>query len=186
MTIRSFLKGLFGEALNRLEDGFTLPHSEYHSFHNIVIPGHCGTTEIDHVIVSRFGVFVVESKNWSGWLFGSEHDKTWTRISKRSKLQVRNPLRQNHGHLLALAKLLGLPANRIHSLVAIRGAEFKTPIPKGVVMGGYAKQVRQYNEEQFNAAELERILAALHSPSVANSWLARFRHKQLTKAKWST
>ena len=34
-----------------------------------------GTTQIDHIFVSHYGVFVVETKNTSGWIFGNERDR---------------------------------------------------------------------------------------------------------------
>lgn len=37
-----------------------------------------GTTQIDHILISPYGVFVIETKNYKGWIFGSAHQKKWT------------------------------------------------------------------------------------------------------------
>ncbi|MBL8755270.1 MAG: NERD domain-containing protein [Planctomycetes bacterium] len=183
MAIHSFLKGLAGEFLNRVGHRLYLPRKQYHTFHNIVIPSGTGTTEIDHVIVSEFGIFVVETKYWSGWFFGTEWDKHWTRVHFRSKRQVPNPLHQNYGHVMALSELLGMPPERFRPLVAIRGATFKTALPQGVVAGGYAKHVRRPRDPDLDPAEVAGVLAVLRSDRVGRGWIARLRHAWFTKAK---
>ena len=52
-----------------------LPKEDYHLIKNITLPTGDGTTQIDHILVSRFGVFVIETKNMKGWIFGSAHQK---------------------------------------------------------------------------------------------------------------
>jgi len=55
-----------------------------------------GYSQIDHVVLSPYGVFVIETKNYSGNISGSEKDKMWLRDDKYEFL---NPFRQNYGHL---------------------------------------------------------------------------------------
>ena len=43
------------------------------------------TTQIDHVVFSSYGIFVIETKNYSGWIFGQEHDRKWTQSFSRGK-----------------------------------------------------------------------------------------------------
>src|SRR6266550_2743982 len=49
------------------------PH--YHHFRKIILPTSRGSCEIDHLIVSPFGLFVIENKDRSGWIFGEESDR---------------------------------------------------------------------------------------------------------------
>lgn len=183
MSIATFFKGIAGELLNRIGHRLCLPRAQYHGFHNIVIPGGKGTTELDHVIVSSFGIFVVETKFWSGTIYGSEWDKRWTLFTRRSKQLVYNPLRQNFGHAKALADLLAIPVDRVGSVVAIRGAKFKTKVPKGVVLGGYAWHVRSAQTAKLDETELQRILDVLRSDQVGRGWVARLRHSWFTRAR---
>lgn len=67
----AWFKGVMGEALVNLSARLFLDKNKYHLIRNVTIPTGDGTTQIDHIIVSRFGVFVVETKNMKGWLFGS-------------------------------------------------------------------------------------------------------------------
>lgn len=81
-----------------------------------------GTSEIDVLLISHKGLFVFESKNFSGWIFGHQQQKYWTqslpvgRGYESSKLQFYNPIWQNAGHILHLKKLIGEDAP-IHSVV---------------------------------------------------------------------
>jgi hypothetical protein len=131
-------KGWFGEkmacrGLNRLDPQL------YRQFHDLYLP--CpdgqGTTQLDHVVVSPFGIFVIETKNYKGWIFGSGKQRQWTQQIYRTKHRFQNPLHQNHLHVKALTQFLGIPENRFHSLVFfIGGAAFKTPMPGNVLNHG--------------------------------------------------
>ena len=119
-----------------------------------------GTTQIDHIVVSSFGVFVIETKNMSGWIFGSEHQAKWTQTIHRSKYPFQNPIRQNYKHTKTLAHLLNMPHERFHSVVVFTSnAELKTKMPNNV---GHLKEmmvyIKSFNEEVFdNNAKLEVI-----------------------------
>jgi len=71
---------------------------------NLYIPKKDGsTTEIDLIMISQAGIFVVESKNYSGWIFGDEKSKNWTQTFKNGqKHRFFNPIWQNKGHISAL------------------------------------------------------------------------------------
>lgn len=89
-------------------------------------------TEIDHLIVSPVGVFVIESKNYSGYIFGSQHQAKWTQTLTGRKTQFMNPLRQNYKHCLAVSRLLGV-VDGVESLVLFHDkASFKTKLPPNV------------------------------------------------------
>jgi hypothetical protein len=112
----------------------SLHPSEYAILRDVTLPYEGGTTQIDHVVVSRFGIFVIETKNLSGWIFGSEWDSHWTQSFGHFRIEFQNPLRQNHAHLRALRALLGLRATKFHSLVVFTGkSEFKREMPLNVV-----------------------------------------------------
>lgn len=101
-----FNRGNYGEFLtfNYLEklDG-------YHKLMtNLYIPKEDGTTtEIDLVMISETGIYVFESKNYSGWIFGNEKHKNWTQsLQNKQKYQFLNPIWQNKGHINALKTVL--------------------------------------------------------------------------------
>ena len=81
------------------------------------------TTEIDVLMIEKNGVYVFESKNYSGWIFGNESQKTWTqtlpkgRGRKARKECFLNPVWQNKLHISALKNVLPDPDVPVYSLI---------------------------------------------------------------------
>ena len=79
---------------------------------NVYIPYNNQTKEIDVVMVHERGLFVFESKNYSGWIFGNAEQQKWTQCLKSGdKHQFYNPLKQNANHCKALGKFLDVSSN---------------------------------------------------------------------------
>ena len=74
-----WFKGLVGESMVNISAKLMLNKDDYHLIKNVTLPTEDGTTQIDHIIVSKYGIFVVETKNMKGWIFGSPNQPTWTR-----------------------------------------------------------------------------------------------------------
>ena len=98
---RPFLKGKRGEnfvSRKLLE----LDSEHYKVLGDLMLPslGNTNTTQIDHVVVSDFGIFCIETKSYSGWIFGNAQQRHWTQVLYRYKKQFYNPLRQNYAQVL--------------------------------------------------------------------------------------
>ena len=101
---------------------------------NVTLPTTDGTTQIDHILVTPAGIFVIETKHYTGWIFGAPQDSQWTQATYRKKSRFQNPLRQNYGHVKTLQSLFDLPENHFHSVVVFTAdAEFKTDLGPNVV-----------------------------------------------------
>ena len=127
-----WFKGRFGEFLiNRLLS--RLPASDYTLIKDVTLPTDEGTTQVDHIVVSTFGIFVVETKNMKGWIFGSKNQKQWTQKIYRHTAKFQNPLHQNYKHVKNLESLLGIDLSKLHSVIVFIGdSEFKTNMPENV------------------------------------------------------
>ena len=80
---------------------------KYRVFNDVLIADKEGrTAQIDHVIVSRYGVFVVETKNYKGSIYGTEYADRWTQAINGSKYEIPNPIKQNRGHMAVLWRVL--------------------------------------------------------------------------------
>jgi hypothetical protein len=144
---------------------------DYHLLNHLTLKSSGGTTQVDHVLVSRFGIFVIETKHYSGWIFANSNDRHWTQVLYRTKSRFQNPVRQNYRHVCAIRELLDfLPAEAVQSNVVFTGnAEFKTPMPDGVfTLAGYlahldrqAIEVMSANRVQFCVGRLETARLAL-------------------------
>ncbi|ATP59166.1 NERD nuclease [Pedobacter ginsengisoli] len=103
--IRPLIKGIVGEITVAFFLKF-LSKKDYRVMHNVTLYGNGYKSQIDHIIVSKFGVFVIETKNYKGWIMGSEHAQYWTQVIYKSKKRLYNPILQNHGHVKALKNTL--------------------------------------------------------------------------------
>lgn len=113
-----FNKGTFGEYLT-----FNMLHrldGEKRLLANVYLPkGDGTTTEIDLIMISQAGIFVFESKNFSGWIFGNESWKTWTQtLPRKHKYKFYNPIWQNKSHINALNNFFqGKYQGKFHSYI---------------------------------------------------------------------
>ena len=100
-------KGDVGEQIVKVAVLNKLDAAQYRHFSNLIIPAPNGTTQIDNIVVSPFGVFVIEAKYFQGWIFGGAKQEKWTHtLSRFEKYAFPNPIRQNYGHIKSLARLL--------------------------------------------------------------------------------
>ncbi len=128
------LKGLAGEMEVNQGLHLKLDKSVYTNHSDITLPlEDGGTTQVDHIVVSDFGIFVIETKNMTGWIFGNEKQRKWTQTIGRSRHPFQNPLRQNYMHTKTLANLLDLPHEYFQSIVVFTSkAKLKTRMPENV------------------------------------------------------
>ena len=84
---------------------------EYVVFNNLLFEDNEHSTQIDHIVVSPYGVFVIETKGYKGWISGGENSEYWTQTIYKSKHQFYNPIKQNAGHVRFLRHLLKGSAN---------------------------------------------------------------------------
>ena len=84
-----------------------LPKGRYLVINNLLLRTQSGgTTQIDHVVISVYGIFVIETKFYKGWIYGGENSEYWTQNIYGHKYPLRNPIHQNEGHIRALKHLL--------------------------------------------------------------------------------
>lgn len=84
----------------------------YYVYDNVMLKTKSGTTQIDHVVISNYGIFVIETKSHKGMIFGDCNGKNWTQVlfNKSGVLhyQFYSPYLQNYGHLKNISKQLGV------------------------------------------------------------------------------
>jgi hypothetical protein len=86
---------------------------------NLYLPIKDGnTTEIDMIMICNYGIFVIESKNYGGWIFGNDTNRTWTQtLPNGQKNKFYNPIMQNKTHITALKRLLGMDIELFFSYI---------------------------------------------------------------------
>ena len=164
-AFRPKVKGKIGECIVNFNTRLHLNGRDYRLIKDVTIPsGNGQSTQIDHVVVSPYGVFVIETKNYSGWIFGGADDSKWTSVHFRRKFSFQNPLRQNYAHICALSSLLNIPNTHIHGIVRFIGdARFKTGIPEGVFTKGHIRYIESFNETVFTDEEVCAIIQRIEA-----------------------
>ena len=162
-SLKSLVRGWIGEKMTSLAIFLSLDKKIYQRFHDVIINSPDGTTQLDHVIISPYGIFVIETKNMSGWIFGSEKDSNWTQSLNggRTKYKFQNPLRQNYRHTKCLSEYLGLDHGVMHSIVFFIGeCKLKTRMPKNVMVSGVRSYIKSFqqvllsDEQIFNSVNM--------------------------------
>jgi hypothetical protein len=148
-----------------------MPPDSWHLLNNVTLKLEKGTTQIDHVLISRFGVFVIETKHYKGWIFGDGKSKSWTQVLFHRKHRFQNPIQQNYKHVKAVQAALDfISPEQVIGLVVFTGeSTFKTTPPAGVhtlrslvtYLQGQKIEVLTENRMQFCVGRLECTRLAL-------------------------
>jgi Nuclease-related domain len=176
---RSFQNG--GEALVRRELQANFGSPDFHLLNHITLKLGDSTTQIDHILVSRFGVFVIETKDYSGWIFANAKHSTWTQVTYSGKFKFQNPIFQNLRHLQAVQELLDfLPPSAIKSVVVFVGsADFKTEVPAEVYsLSGLVEYIRNHSEEALSLNRVQFSVGRLETARLAVSGQTDLEHLQ--------
>ena len=143
-----------------------LSYKDYFLFNNLILPSENNkSTQIDHVVVSKFGIFVIESKDYQGWIFGDKNQPSWTQSlpGGKNKFQFQNPIHQNYAHIMALKALLPAVGEKLYGIVVFSNkSEFKTAMPENVInFSGLIGYIRKYNQEVISDNDLQLTIGRL-------------------------
>ena len=148
-------------------------------FTNLYIPRKDGTTtEIDLIYLSHHGIFVIESKNYSGWIFGNEKQKYWTQtFENKQKFRFFNPIWQNAAHISTLKGVLPEELSQhLHSLIVFNNqailkkvtvASENIHVIKREQLKGTLQQIKNTISDSLSPtqlAEISRLLSTFTHP----------------------
>jgi hypothetical protein len=154
---------------------------DYHLMNHVTLQMHDGTTQIDHILVSRFGVFIIETKEYKGWIFANTNQANWTQIIFKRRFKFQNPIFQNIRHVRAVRHLLEfLPPSAIKSVVVFTGeAEFRTKLPEGVFsLSEFIDYMREQTDEVMSINRLQFCVGRLETTRLAITGKTDVEHVQ--------
>lgn len=168
-----------------------LDPAHYVVLNDLMLPsnGNSSATQIDHLVVSNFGIFCIETKSYKGWIFGNANQEFWTQVIYRFKDRFYNPLRQNFAHIKAVENLLGPQRLKspIVSLVAFPDAD-KLKIT-GTDFVGYTRDVvrkiESYTATLYSDSERDEIFNLLASANIVDKNLRKLHNKEVRELKRS-
>ena len=169
-SIMNMVKGPLGEEKVAFKMWLSLDKGIYKRFHNTIIPSSNGTTQIDHILVSPHGIFIVETKNKGGWIFGSEKQAKWTQSFYGKKYSFQNPLRQTFRQKKILAEFLSVDETYIHTIIYFVGdCKFKTQLPSNVINSGLAKYIKMFVDKVLSIGEVDRVTKKLEKHNLEST-----------------
>ena len=128
-------------------------------FDNVIIPGENDkTSQIDHIYVCKYGVFVVETKNYAGRIYGTDGQLEWTQVLAygHSKNKLYNPVKQNGTHIMRLSDILNLDVT-FYSVVVFVKANIDNVDSDYVYKISDLKYLLHEMEEELNDSQVEEI-----------------------------
>jgi hypothetical protein len=137
----------------------------FQRFAGLIVRDERGTTEIDEVLVTPAGIFVIEKKDFNAWIFGSKDDEYWTAVyPNREKHRFQNPLRQNYRHIKALESALGVSRRVVSSVVVFsERSRLMKELPPEVLNSDYVGFVRSQERVVLSPEEFDSICSGLHA-----------------------
>jgi len=187
----ALFKGSAGEFKTKFISSIFLKE-EYQIFNDIIIQTSHGSTQIDHVVVSKYGLFVIETKNKTGWIFGAPEQANWTQVIFNKHYQFQNPLRQNYSHIQGLSEILGIEDNKLHSIVVFWGdCKFKSEMPVNVVKGGllrneFQNYIKSKDTILLTQKEINRICEQLSLAKENSGFFSHVHHVVDLKEKYNS
>ena len=162
------INGIIGEKavsiiLSRLDS------QKYKVINDVIVRVNGKTSQIDHLVISNYGIFVIETKNYKGWIVGDEKSEYWTQVIYSRKEKLYNPLRQNYGHVQALKNtLVDYPSIPYIPIVVFSiNADLKVKTSSHVVYSvNLLKTIKRYKEEVITDSQKEEIHSIMLSSNV--------------------
>lgn len=161
-----------------------LPACNYTILNDILIETSSGTTQIDHIVVSRFGVFLIETKNYAGTLVGDEDDIYFSYSFGPFKYDMYNPIKQNATHVRALMSLFhDYNKNHFIPILALSDlCEFKIYATPQIVTFSYLyRTILQYTTPIFTDEEVASMAKTIRENNITSPE-ERQKHIERVKA----
>ena len=164
----------------------SLDASTYRRFHNVIIPGKSGTTQIDHLLVSEYGLFIVETKNKTGWIFGSEDQSKWTQTLYKKKYSFPESHQTDLSSKEGTSEYLNINTLVIHTIVYFVGdCNFKTRMPANVRKSGLSRYIRKFRQRILSSHEVDRIISTIQQ-HISKSSITSKDHIRSLRARHSS
>ena len=181
------IKGYIGEKSVAAILSF-LPSDKYKIINDALIKSNDRTIQIDHLVISVYGIFVIETKNYKGWITGSDDSEGGTGEGGGEEEGGYNPIRQNKAHISALSKQLGLSFNKFIPIIVFSNrADLKVNTVHNVIYTTQINRViKAYSDIKFSEDDIQKLcnkisLLNIVSPKVRKQHILEVQNTIATK-----
>jgi predicted RNA-binding Zn-ribbon protein involved in translation (DUF1610 family) len=166
------IKGVIGEKTTSSILYF-LDKSKYKVINNVVLCAAGKTTQIDHIVISDFGIFVIETKNYKGWILGGENSEYWTQVIYNRKEKFYNPIRQNLAHIQALKNCLREYRNLEYVSIIVFPSKSNIKVYTNTEVGyshQLTKTIKKYTEVNLTDIDKEAIFQRINALNIVDTY----------------
>lgn len=137
-----------------------LPVKEYLVLNDVLLKTKNGTVQIDHIVLSEYGIFVIETKNYSGLIFGNGFAPKWKqRIGKSYLGEIDNPILQNKAHIYALMNTLDINTSDIFLPISTFSHNCILKVNAGTPVVYYDELIRIIKSYRNQKLSKEQVIA---------------------------
>jgi hypothetical protein len=183
---RNKAKGKEGEqeVINELNK---LDKDKYTVFNDITIQTRGGyTSQNDHIVVSEHGIFVIETKNYGGKIYGNDGMQKWQAYYANKKYDFYSPVKQSEGHIKALKNLLGVTDGSFIPLVVFteRGdiENTSSSLTTLTKTSGLLKTINDHKSKVFSDSEVSVISSTIKNNALTGKGVDK-SHIKYVKSK---
>lgn len=177
-------KGIEGE--REVHEILSQLPEDYHVMDDVILKKGQGTTQIDHIVVSKYGIFAIETKNYRGDIYGNDTRQQWTQIIRTdirymkkwyktytyiTKNRFYNPVKQSLGHINGIKmNLSGCPYAPIIPIVVFTGEADLTNVQSSVAVideSDLLYTIRNYQKVYLSESQVQQVLGCLSRKDVS-------------------
>ena len=173
--------------INRGEDEVIKVLSQikgYKLLNNIMIKRGRKTSQIDHILIGKKGIFVIETKDYSGVILGGDYDVNWTQKLMGHTNYFYNPIRQNYGHVKALEEILDIDKIFIPLIVFTNKSNIKNleTVNNVIQLKTLKKFIKKYKSNyKLNKRDIESFYNKINSKNIKSNRALKKHIKRINK-----
>lgn len=126
------------------------------------------THQIDYVVLSKYGIFVIETKNYDGLITGDKYKDKWCQHLGKNKYYFNNPIHQNYGHIKALEEVLNLDKDKFISIISMSNRTTIKVNDKNVVQLDDLKNLIKSYDKEILTENLYNLKGILLSQNITD------------------
>lgn len=162
-----------------------LPKRKYFKINNLLLKlNNKDTTEIDHIVVSRHGLFIIETKGYVGKINGKHWENTWTCSRAFKKNKFYNPIKQNYKHIQAIKELTGSKNIPIISIVVFPDkSTLRIDRGDNIVINRRIlnKTIKKFRKKPLSKKQAQELYALLKKKNSNNTYNKRKHIKNVNE-----
>ncbi len=189
MTLQTITKEQTIDPESDMSEEINLNLKEYHVFSNVILKTDSGWARVDYIVVSKYGVFIVETKSRNGRINRNGEETQWTEVLNNNELSLQSPVKQTYLNTKGLADFLNIDHELVHPVIIFgENYRYRKIMPDNILTNICAQHIRRETQRLLDEQEVERICRELNqlkaNLALLDAWRQlkamkkRYRHKE--------